>query len=231
MGGRGHLCFGLRAIILAIVVITGGLGRASPPKANQAAGVSFIIKPIPAQGGTITPSPGIHNFELDTEIALTAAPRPGYRFVCWLGDVSDPDASSTITQVNEPKIIIAFFQSTEYEAMLPKMSAPGGGGSGGAQLHAGGGINGIGNNASLMGGGGKVVPKIVSPSPEAPLWDSPLPEIPTVIVPVPDLPIMLVPVPDEPVVPEPATGTLLFLGSLFAFKWLNGNRLNGKSKY
>jgi hypothetical protein len=221
MGGRGHLFFGLRAIILAIVVITGGLGRTSPSKADQAAGVSIIIKPIPAKGGTITPSPGIHNFELNTEIALAAAPRPGYRFVCWLGDVSDPEASSTITQVNEPKIIIAFFQSTEYEAMLPKMSSPGGGGSGGAQLHAGGGINGIGNNTSLMGGGGKVGPKIVSPSPEAPLWDLPLPEIP----------IIIAPVPDEPVVPEPATGTLLLLGSLFAFKWLNGNRLNGKFKY
>jgi hypothetical protein len=208
MGGRSQVSFGLRAITLAILAISVGWEGIAYCQTGQ---ISLIIRQIPAQGGTITPSPGIHRFEPDTQIALTAAPKPGYKFVCWLGDVSNPEASSTIIQINGPKTIVALFQSTEYEAPLPKASAPGGGGSSsGAQLSTGG-MAGIGNNTSLMGGAGKAASKIVASDPVFLSWptesDSSLPEPPVVIVPVPE----------EQVVPEPATGTLLILGSLFVF--------------
>ena len=208
MGGRSQVIFGLRAVVLAIIVISGGLGTVAY---CQSEGISLIIKQYPAQGGTVTPGLGVHHFNPNEEIALTATPKSGYRFVCWLGDVSDSQASSTVTQVKGPKVVIAVFESSKYEGLFPKTSAPGGGGK--AQPGAGS-IAGIGNNVSLMGGGGgKVASKIVSPNPVYPSWQED-PDFPVVIAPVPDFPVVIVPV-NDPVVPEPATGTLLILGSLF----------------
>ncbi len=217
MGGRSQISLGLRAMILAIVLISSGLGRAGPPKADKTDGISLIIKQFPAQGGTITPGLGVHQFNPDEEITLTAVPKYGYKFVRWIGDVSDPQASSTFMQIKGPKIIIALFESSEYDGVFPRAGSPGGGARSGV-----GRIADVGNFSSLMsGGGGKVVsPSLAFPS-SSTKSDPPLPE----------LPIVIVPVTDEPVVPEPATGTLLIFGSLFALKWLKGNRLNGKSKY
>jgi hypothetical protein len=202
MGGRSQINFGLRAVVLAIVLISGGLGTVAY---CQSGGVSLIIKQFPAQGGTVTPGLGVHHFNPDEEIPLTAIPKPGFKFVCWLGDVSDSKASSTVTQVTKPKVIIAIFESTAYEGLFPKTYSTGGGG-GKAQFGGGGGggIIGIGNNVSMMsGGGGKVVPKVVSPDPVIPSWPGD-----------PELPVVIVPVSDDPVVPEPATGILLTLGGL-----------------
>ncbi len=199
MGGRSQIIFGLRAVVLAIMLISGGLGTVAY---CQSGGVSLIIRQFPSQGGTVTPGLGVHHFNPNEEIALTAIPKPGFKFVCWLGDVSDSKASSTVTQVNVPKVVIALFESSEYKGLFPKTSSPGGGGK--AQF-GGGGITGIGNNVSLMGGGGgTVVPKVISPDSVFPSWPGD-----------PELPIVIVPVSDEPVVPEPATGALLVLGSLF----------------
>ncbi len=209
MGGRSQIICVLRAVVFAIVVILSGGGTVAY---CQTARVSLIIKQFPAQGGTITPGPGVHHFNTNEEIALTAIPKPGYKFIRWLGDVSDPQANSTITQLNGPKIVIAVFESSEYEGLFPKTSAPGGGGT---QIGTGG-FTGIGNNSSLMGGGGKAVsPKVAFTSlPNKP--DLPSPELPVVLVPVEEPSIVLVPVSDDQAVPEPATGTMLILGGLFS---------------
>jgi hypothetical protein len=227
MGGRSQISLGLRAMILAIVLISSGLSRAGPPKADKADGISLIIKQFPTQGGTITPGLGVHHFNLDEEIALTAVPKSGYKFVRWIGDVSDPKDSRTFMQIKEPKIIIALFERSEYDGVFPRAGSPGGGARSGV-----GRIADVGNFSSLTAGGsGKVVlPSFVSPS-SSTKSDLPLTELPNVIVPAPELPVVIVPASDEPVVPEPATGTLLIFGSMFALKWLNGNRLNSKSKY
>lgn len=199
---RSQTYFGLRAIILAIAVILANLGSSAD---CQTAAVSLLLEQIPAQGGTITPGPGVHHFEPDTEVILTATPKPGYKFICWLGDVSNPKASSTVTRINEPKIIIALFESTEYEALPAATGASGGGGSGGATSAAGDMYIGAVNNAPLMiagAGGKKSEPKVVLPDPALPLWPILTPESSA---------------PAEPVIPEPATLSLLIIGSLFTF--------------
>lgn len=206
---------GLRATILAIVTILLSLGGSVY---CQSAGVSLLLQQIPAQGGTITPGPGTHQFKPNTEITLTATAKPGYQFIGWLGDVSNPNTNSTTAYLNEPKIIIALFERTEYENSLPPTGAPGGGGGSGAGFlqsgvpagSAGGGsMSGVANNTGLMiGGGGKLKPKAFPAPPSAP-WPVDLEKL-TLEPPAP-----LAPVPEDPVVPEPATGILLALGSLF----------------
>lgn len=221
MGGRSQISLGLRAMILAIVLISSGLSRAGPPKADKADGISLIIKQFPAQGGTITPGLGVHHFNPDEEITLTAVPKSGYKFVRWIGDVSDPQASSTFMQIKGPKIIIALFESSEYDGVFPRAGSPGGGARSGV-----GRIADVGNFSSLTAGGGGKVTSPYLAFPSSPAKPGPLPELPTVIVPASELPVVIVPVSDEPVVPEPATGTLLTLGSLLMLLKRRAKRLS-----
>jgi len=135
---------------------------------------------------------------------LTAVAKPGYKFIYWLGEVSDATASSTIAYLNKPKVIIAVFEQAEHgiSADGKGLSAAGGGGPGGLfptalDLSRPGGFSG-------GGGGGKAKPqkyyyvmKDNKPTPKA------------------------------PEVPEPATGLLLLLGGLFALKRRGLKRIAG----
>lgn len=195
MKRRSHILLGLRAIILAAVVILVSLGGSAY---CQTEGVSLLLQQIPDQGGTITPSVGVHHLKPNSEIVLTATARPGYQFICWLGDVSDPKASSTVAYINGPKIIIALFERTEYENLLTPTGTAGGGGSGASGSASGGSTSSFANPSGLMIGGGGGKPKVLLPAP-AP-W-----------------PINIEPSAPKPTVPEPATVILLALGSLFTF--------------
>jgi hypothetical protein len=75
----------------------------------------LLLQQIPPNGGTITPDTGVHHLELNTSVTLTATPQPGYQFVYWLGDVSDPISTRTTAYLNAPKIIVAIFERAEYE--------------------------------------------------------------------------------------------------------------------
>jgi len=116
-----------RFVVLAIAVILAGLAG---PAYCQMDGIVLLLQQTPPQGGTITPDAGVHRFELDKEVTLTAVPNPGYQFVYWLGDVSDSTANTTITYLDAPKIIIAVFERAEYELLLveiePKSTPYGG---------------------------------------------------------------------------------------------------------
>jgi len=79
---------------------------------NQAV---LVLQQAPRQGGSISPEAGIHYFGLNSEVTLTAVPKPGYQFVFWLGDVSDPKANSTTVYFDAPKIVIAVFERAKYE--------------------------------------------------------------------------------------------------------------------
>jgi len=104
-----------QVVVLAVVVIAAGLAG---PAYCQMDGTVLLLQQTPPQGGTITPDAGVHRFELDTEVTLTAVPKPGYQFVYWLGDVSDPMANTTIAYLDTPKIIIAVFERASFE-LLP----------------------------------------------------------------------------------------------------------------
>ena len=113
---------GWRIWVLALSIISCGLPT---PAHCQTSGVALLVQQTPAEGGIVAPSTGVHHFARNSGIALVAIPKPGYRFVCWLGDVSDPNANRTVTYLDRPKIIIAVF------ARIPDefLSAGGSGGS------------------------------------------------------------------------------------------------------
>jgi hypothetical protein len=180
----GWLC-----AILPLMVITACL--AAPAYCQTA----LMIQQSPPDGGTVTPAVGVHDFVPNSEVTLTAVPKPGYQFVYWLGDVSDATSARTITYLKTPKIIIAVFVRNEYEFLLssdPIRSIPIGG------LYA------SARDYSNQGGGGVIVTRTSNPSSNP----NPPENKPNVPVPEPHN----VPVPEP--VPEPATGILLILGGL-----------------
>jgi len=103
----------------------------------------LLLQQTPLEGGTLTPRAGVHCFELNTRITLAAVPKPGFQFLYWLGDVSNPTANRTIVRLDAPKIVIAVFDPVG-PALLVVGDGPenkgltvGGGGGAGGALFAG----------------------------------------------------------------------------------------------
>jgi hypothetical protein len=194
---------GNRQLRLAVAIIVFGL---IVPAYSQTQDVVLLLEQTPVKGGEITPAAGVHHFKPGTEVILTAVPKPGYKFVHWLGEVSDATASSTVAYLNKPKVIIAVFEQAEHgvSAEGENLSAGGGGAAGGLfptalDLSRPGGFSGGGG-----GGGGKAKPqKLVYFAKD------------------------VKPKAKVPEVPEPATGLLLVMGSLFAFRRRGPRRFAG----
>ncbi len=173
---------GWRRLISAIAIIVGWLFA---PAYCQTPDVALLLQQTPAKGGVMTPIAGVYHFELNSEVTLTAVPKPGYQFVYWLGDVSDPAATNTIVYLDKTKIIIAVFEQSEYDALAAEEGMSGGGGGGGLVTT----VANYGQTGGMSGGGGGGSPKISKSVSSK----------------------------GTEVIPEPATGVLLVLGSLFAF--------------
>lgn len=175
---------GWRGLISAIAIIVCWLFA---PAYSQTPDVALLLQQTPSKGGAITPIAGVHHFELNSEITLTAVPKPGYQFLYWLGDVSDPGATKTVVYLDKPKIVIAIFEQTENGTLVEEVGLPfGGGGAGGSGLVNTAANFGYTGGMSSGAGGRAKSPKVVY-------------------------------VKNIEVIPEPATGVLLLLGSLFAF--------------
>jgi hypothetical protein len=157
----------------------------------ETAGPALLLQQIPAEGGKIIPGTGVHYIELNTSVTLTAVPEPGYEFVYWLGDVTDPKLKRTTAYLNAPKIIVAVFERAEFElegvadVMIPS-------GFWGRLSRSAADYS----RQGYSGGGG------AKPSERAPARRPPQPPPP------PDFPVPI---------PEPATAVLLALGSFLAF--------------
>ncbi len=180
----GPTFVGWKLVVLAITIITGG--RLAPAHC-QTSDIALLLQQTPAKGGTINPIAGVYHFELNSEVTLTAVPKPGYQFVYWLGDVSDPGATSTVVYLDKPKIIIAVFEQAEYGVLAGEVGPSCGGGGGGLVTT----IANYGQTGSMSSGAGGRKQKLHKP-------------------------VVVYPKGNE-VIPEPATGVLLVLGSLFAF--------------
>lgn len=181
---------GCKGIIFTIIIVA---GMSFAPAYSQAPNVSLVLQQTPAKGGEITPAAGVHHFAPNSEITLKAVPRPGYKFVNWLGDVSDPTANKTVVYLNKPKIVIAVFEQTDNDTPIDEenLNSGGGGGVGGGLLPT---ATDLSRPGGFSAGGGGGMPK------------------PQQIIYV-DLPSK----DTTPKVPEPATGVLLVLGGLFTF--------------
>jgi len=81
---------------------------------------SVLMQESPAGAGEINPGIGIQTFKPNQNVTLNTAPKNGYHFVCWLGDVRDPTAARTSMVVDGPKIIIAVFERDEYDFLAPR---------------------------------------------------------------------------------------------------------------
>ena len=174
---------GWQGAILVIAVIMAGVLE---PAYCQTYDPVLLLQQTPPEAGKVTPAVGVHHFDLNTDVTLTAVPKPGYQFVYWLGDVSDPTANSTIVRLDAPKIVVAVFERAEYELLVvdeTPRSAPVGGLFPGAEDYG---------RIGYTGGGGKRPRKFRWPEP-------PEPEEPD------DFPVPI---------PEPATGILLAVGML-----------------
>lgn len=156
-------------------------------------GYAVIVQQSPADGGVVMPASGVMTVTPGEKVTLTAKPNPGYRFVYWLGDVSNATASSTIIQADSPKLIIAVFEREEFEK--PLELALGAGGSNG-NLHASP-YPLSGPGATTAGTGpGRIRPMVVPP-PQPPEEDEG------------DFPV-----PGDDTIPEPATILLLGCGMI-----------------
>jgi len=155
------------------------------------AGPALLLQQIPAEGGTIIPGTGVHYLQLNTSVTLTAVPEPGYEFVYWLGDVTDPTLNRTTAYLDAPKIIVAVFERAEFELEGAAETMVPGGFWG--RLRRGAADY---SRQGYSGGSGR------KPSERAPARRPPQPPPP------PDFPVPI---------PEPATVVLLALGSFLAF--------------
>jgi hypothetical protein len=76
-------------------------------------GYALLIEQTPIDGGTVTPGLGVHEHEKNAVLGLRAVPKPGFKFLYWLGDVEEMEENETSVEVDSPKIIVAVFSRTE----------------------------------------------------------------------------------------------------------------------
>lgn len=203
-GNNSPRTFGYQILLVAFVVILTSLTN---PVSCRALQTAILLRQSPTEGGTINLGEGVHYFEQYTEITLTAIPKSGWQFVCWLGEVSDTTTPTTIAFIDTPKIIIAVFERVAYEFLVAEIDA----------------ISGPGQNLipsapdyARRGGGGAIrgpsppsfQPPLQEPEPE------PKPESDDFPVPSDGFPVPL---------PEPATAVLLAIGSVCAFRKRTAN--------
>jgi hypothetical protein len=94
-------------------------------------GIALMMQLSPVEGGKVNIEPGVHMYDRDSAVTLKAVPNPGYQFVYWVGNVTEPSASTTIVHLDGPKIVIAVFERSKFEiidvAEQPQISVSGGG--------------------------------------------------------------------------------------------------------
>jgi hypothetical protein len=118
------------------------VGSLLTPAYSATSDITLFVEQTPDGGGATNPSSGIYRFSPQSEVTLTATPSPGYQFVYWLGDVSSPEAISTVVYLDKPKIVIAVFEQADYN--YTGGGSPGGGGgtiTTGGNISAGGGLS------------------------------------------------------------------------------------------
>jgi hypothetical protein len=127
MGYKGSKMFRYAAILSAISLVF----ASAKPAYSQDDNIAMMLQLSPVEGGSVNIEPGVHMYERDSAVTLRAVANPGYQFVYWIGDVIEPSASTTIVNLDGPKIVIAVFERSKFEIIeaeeQPQISASRGG--------------------------------------------------------------------------------------------------------
>lgn len=75
-------------------------------------------------GGTTSPAPGTYRFDKGSQVSVRAIPNSGLRFSSWTGDVSDTDATITVT-LDANKTIKANFTTVPAKTLTVQTTAGG----------------------------------------------------------------------------------------------------------
>lgn len=153
-------------------------------------GYALVIQQSPPDGGVVNPGSGVHRAPIGEVVSLSAVPKPGYRFMYWLGDVKNSVALDTTISVDSPKMVVAVFSREDHEEPLPGIGIVDGVAGGGGQRYTANPIQPAGS-VSPGGGGGDID--------------------------YPDFPPFNPPDDDFPV-PDPATLLLMGLGGVAVLK-------------
>jgi hypothetical protein len=193
---------GMKGFTLATLLLAAVAAVAADTDEN---GYAVLIEQSPIHAGTINPGLGVHKMAVGATLTLTAMPKPGYRFLYWLGDVSDPASMATQVRVDAPKIVIAVYERDDFEIPLEvSRSFPAGAPQGGAVSTP---LTVSGGNVGMMA----YYPEIEYASYQWPDW----PQEENDPFPVPgDETDQDFPVPDENPIPEPTTVCLLAAGAV-----------------
>lgn len=170
--------------------------------ANES-GYAVLIEQSPIHAGTVNPGLGVLKADVGSTMTLIAMPKPGYRFLYWLGDVSNPSSLSTQVRIDSPKIVVAVYEREEFELPLTELDE--------SKL-AGASRGGAVRNAVSLGGGSGLMAYYPEYDYSPYVIDFPdLPDEENDPFPVPEDDF---PVPDETPIPEPTALCLLAVGSV-----------------
>ena len=103
---------------LVFVLVLSGL--VTPLNAAESTdSYTLLVQQSPPDAGSVSPGGGVHKVQIGETVSLSAIPKPGYRFLYWLGDVSVAGTSDTTVQLDSPKMVVAVFTRQAYEEELP----------------------------------------------------------------------------------------------------------------
>lgn len=182
----GHLSF---AIAMTAVLVLPAMLFAAEQTGSD--GYALLLEQSPAGAGFITPGVGVHESAEGAVYNLRATPKPGYRFLYWLGDVEDTSVNETSVELDSPKIVIAVFARSDQE----------GGGGENLGISGGGGRTALRRGGGRAGGGAAINAVAPRDYPDQPSYS--YPTIPN----------------DTEEIPEPATLLTLGFGSLIAARF------------
>lgn len=125
----GHLRITVTPSLATVDYIASGTDdRSGTPTVNGAVKYSYTIVPAPilttavspAEGGTIAPAAGAHDYGVSEDVEITAAPKPGYVFDHWSGDCAGAGAC-LVTMAGDRSVTAHF---TAFDVSIAGSAAP-----------------------------------------------------------------------------------------------------------